>query len=92
MPISIPAIRQLDEIVERIKFISGKGKRVTDADLYEIAGSVTGTGNGDKIIDLIDIAIMTGNHAIPTASIRAQVNGIECVNAAVGSRAGGCGA
>jgi 2-isopropylmalate synthase len=81
----VPDDAQLDEIVERIKFISGKGKRVTDADLYEIAGSVTGTGSGEKIIDLVDIAIMTGNHAIPTASIRAQVNGVECVNSAVGT-------
>jgi 2-isopropylmalate synthase len=81
----VPTDSQLDEIVERIKFISGKGKRVTDADLYEIAGSITGTGNGEKIIDLIDIAIMTGNHAIPTASIRANVNGVEHVNASVGT-------
>jgi len=80
-----PTDDQLDEIVERVKFISGKGKRVTDGDLYEIAGSVTGSVNGEKLIELDDLAIMTGNHAIPTASIRAKVKGVEHVYSSVGS-------
>ena len=80
-----PTDDQLDEIVERVKFISAKGKRVTDGDLYEIAGSVTGSVNGEKLIELDDLAIMTGNHAIPTASIRAKVKGVEHVYSSVGS-------
>ena len=37
-----PVDAQLDIIVERVKAIANKGKRVTDADLYEIAESVMG--------------------------------------------------
>ena len=32
-----------------------------------------------KMFDLEDIAIMTGNHVIPTASVKAKVNGEEHV-------------
>ena len=38
-----------------------------------------------KMLDLEDIAIMTGNHVIPTASVRAQVNGKDHVFSAVGN-------
>src|SRR5208337_3044529 len=37
-----PGDVQLDAVVERVKAIASKGKRVTDADLYEIAESVIG--------------------------------------------------
>ncbi len=70
-----PGDVELDQIVDKIKFISGKGKRITDADLYEIADSVTGTANGSRTIILEDFAVMTGNHVLPTASVRALVNG-----------------
>jgi 2-isopropylmalate synthase len=80
-----PDDTQLDIIVEKVKAIASKGKRVTDADLYEIAGSVMGTGVGKKVFRLDDIAIMTGNHVIPTASVRAQVNGTEHVFSSVGN-------
>ncbi|MGA7627146.1 MAG: 2-isopropylmalate synthase [Methanoregula sp.] len=80
-----PDDAQLDIIVERVKAIASKGKRITDADLYEIAGSVMGTGAGKKVLTLEDIAIMTGNHVIPTASVRAQVDGCEHVFSSVGN-------
>jgi 2-isopropylmalate synthase len=80
-----PDDAQLDIIVEKVKAIASKGKRVTDADLYEIAGSVMGTGAGKKVLTLEDIAIMTGNHVIPTASVRAQVDGCEHVFSSVGN-------
>ena len=76
---------QLDAIVERVKAIANRGKRVTDADLYEIAESVMGIELNHKMFDLVDIAIMTGNHAIPTASVRAKVNGTEHVYSSVGN-------
>ena len=75
---------QLDEIIGRIKDMSGKGKRVTDADLYEIAGTVMGVTSDGKAIDLQEIAVITGNHVIPTASLKATVNGVEHVASAVG--------
>ncbi|MDD3977945.1 MAG: alpha-isopropylmalate synthase regulatory domain-containing protein [Methanomicrobium sp.] len=36
---------------------------------------MTGTGSQEKAVVLDDISIFTGNHAIPTASVRAIVNG-----------------
>ncbi|KUG20521.1 2-isopropylmalate synthase [hydrocarbon metagenome] len=75
----------LDEIVQRIKHIAGKGKRVTDADLYEVAESVMNLPVNAKAITLEDIAIMTGNHVIPTASVKATVNGSEHIYSSVGN-------
>ena len=74
-----PIDTQLDVIVEKVKAIAGRGKRVTDADLYEIAESAMGIELNHKMFDLLDIAIMTGNHVIPTASVKAMVNGKEHV-------------
>jgi 2-isopropylmalate synthase len=79
-----PEEAQLDEIVNRIKDMSGKGRRVTDADLYEIAGTVMGVKSDGKAIDLLEIAVITGNHVIPTASLKAMVNGVEHVASSVG--------
>ena len=80
-----PSDAQLDMIVEKVKAIANRGKRVTDADLYEIAESAMGIELNHKIFDLQDIAIMTGNHMIPTASVKAKVNSKEHVFSAVGN-------
>jgi 2-isopropylmalate synthase len=80
-----PTDEQLDAIVEKVKAIANRGKRVTDADLYEIAEGSMGTARHIRMLSLQDIAIMTGNHAIPTASVRASVNGQEHVFSAVGN-------
>jgi 2-isopropylmalate synthase len=80
-----PSDDQLDRIVEKVKFISTKGKKVTDADLYEIAGSEMGMVNGLRAIELEDIAIMTGNHVIPTATVKALVEGREIVSSCTGN-------
>ena len=80
-----PTDPQLDAITEKIKAIANRGKRITDADLYEIAESVVGTGQIQKMFDLEDIAIMTGNHVIPTASVKARVNGTDHVFSATGN-------
>ncbi|MDD4138195.1 MAG: 2-isopropylmalate synthase [Methanoregula sp.] len=80
-----PADDQLDAIIEKIKAVANRGKRVTDADLYEIAESTMGIEFNQKVLSLEDIAIMTGNHAIPTASVRAIVNGEEHVFSATGN-------
>ncbi|NTV00081.1 MAG: 2-isopropylmalate synthase [Methanoregulaceae archaeon] len=80
-----PSDDQLDRIVEKVKFISTKGKKVTDADLYEIAGSEMGMVNGLRAIELEDIAIMTGNHVIPTATVKARVEGREMVSSSTGN-------
>ena len=80
-----PNDTQLDMIVEKVKSIANKGKRVTDADLYEIAESVMGIELNHKMLDLQDIAIMTGNHMIPTASVKAMVQGKEHIFSSVGN-------
>jgi 2-isopropylmalate synthase len=81
----VPGETQLDAIVEKVKAIANKGKRVTDADLYEIAQTVMEIELSHKMLDLMDIAIMTGNHMIPTASVKAMVNGKEHIFSAVGN-------
>ena len=80
-----PADEQIDEIVIRVKAIAGKGKRVTDADLYEIAESVMQLAPDEKTLELQDVAIMTGNHVIPTASARATVDGVEHTFSSIGN-------
>jgi 2-isopropylmalate synthase len=75
---------QLEEIITRVKAVAGRGKRVTDADLYEIATTVMGVVSNGKTIDLQEIAVITGNHVIPTASLKATVNGVEHLYASVG--------
>ena len=80
-----PTDTQLDEIVQRVKVISGKGKRVTDADLYEIAEGIMQLTPNGKTLELQGIAVMTGNHVIPTASVRATVEGVEHVFSSVGN-------
>lgn len=80
-----PTDAQLDEIVQRVKGVAGRGKRVTDADLYEIAESVMQLAPDGKTLELQGIAVMTGNHVIPTASVRATVDGEEHVFSSVGN-------
>jgi 2-isopropylmalate synthase len=77
--------QQLNLIVEKVKAIADKGKRVTDSDLYAIGEGVLGIEEGPKAMDLADIAIMTGNHMIPTASVRAIWQGEERVVSCVGN-------
>lgn len=80
-----PGEAELDRIVEKVKAVANRGKRVTDADLYEIAETVLGVEGVGRRIDLRDIAIMTGTHAIPTASVRAVVDGAERIAACTGN-------
>jgi 2-isopropylmalate synthase len=80
-----PTEAELDLIVQKVKFIAGKGKRVTDNDLYEIADSIMGTSIEEKAIDLENIAIITGNHVIPTASVKAHVYGKEEIRSSTGN-------
>jgi 2-isopropylmalate synthase len=76
---------QLNEIMKRIKDIGDKGKRVTDADLYSIAGSIIGTASGgEQAIVLKEVSVMTGNIITPTATVKAIVNGQERLGANVG--------
>ncbi len=80
-----PTEEQLKEIVQRVKALGDKGKMVTDADLIALTSSVMGEVLGEeKIIELSDLAVMTGVKVIPTASVRLVLDGKEYVAAETG--------
>src|SRR4030042_1009797 len=80
-----PNEEQLKEIVQRVKDLGDKGKMVTDADLIALTSAVMGEVIGEeKIIDLCDMAVVTGIKVIPTASVRLVLNGKEYVAAETG--------
>lgn len=80
-----PDDAELAEITGRVKALGDKGKRVTEADLYAVAGAVMGAlPEEEKVLDLVDLAVMTGNRVEPTASVKAVVEGEERVASATG--------
>jgi hypothetical protein len=80
-----PNEEQLKEIVKRVKELGDKGKKVTDADLMAITGAVMGEIiEEEKIVDLRDLAIVTGIGVIPTASVKLVIAGKEHVAAETG--------
>jgi 2-isopropylmalate synthase len=80
-----PTEDQLKEIVHRVKALGDKGKMVTDADLFALTSGVMGEVLGEeKIVDLSDLAVMTGVKVIPTASVRLIIDGKEYVAAETG--------
>jgi 2-isopropylmalate synthase len=80
-----PTEAQLSEIVQRVKELGDKGKMVTDADLIALTSAVMGEVVGEeKIVDLCDMAVVTGIKVIPTASVRLMLDGKEYVAAETG--------
>lgn len=80
-----PTEAQLCDIVKRVKELGDKGKMVTDADLIAITSAVMGQVVGEeKIVDLCDMAVVTGIKVIPTASVRLTLDGKEYVAAETG--------
>ncbi len=80
-----PNQTQLIEIVQRVKELGDKGKSVTDADLIAITSAVMGQVIGEeKIVNLCDMAIITGIKVLPTASVRLTIDGQEYVAAETG--------
>jgi len=61
--------QQLQEIVKKVKALGDAGKHVTDADLYAIAMSITGS-SPQKYLSLKGIVSVTGMNISPTTSIR----------------------
>lgn len=74
---------ELNEIVQRVKAIGDRGKRVTDADLLTIADEVQGLDR-DRRVELVDLTAVSGA-GTPTASVRLKVDGEERVDAGTGS-------
>jgi len=56
--------------------MASKGKQVEENDLYAVAESVMGRSSDNHVI-LDDIAIMTGSHVLPTATVRAHVGNAQ---------------
>jgi len=80
-----PTEEQLKEIVQRVKELGDKGKMVTDADLIALTSAVMGEVIGEeKIVDLSDLAVITGIKVIPTASVKLVLDGKEYVAAETG--------
>lgn len=80
-----PTEEQLKEIVQRVKDLGDKGKMVTDADLIALTSAVMGEVIGEeKIVDLCDMAVVTGIKVIPTASVRLVLDGKEYIAAETG--------
>jgi isopropylmalate/citramalate/homocitrate synthase-like protein len=80
-----PSEEQMREIVRRVKELGDKGKVVTDADLISIAGAVMDEViEKEKIVDLRDLAVVTGIKVIPTASVKLVLDGKEYIVAETG--------
>ena len=80
-----PTEEQLKEIVQRVKDLGDKGKMVTDADLLALTSAVIGEVIAEeKIVDLCDLAVVTGIKVIPTASVRLVLDGKEYIAAETG--------
>jgi 2-isopropylmalate synthase len=80
-----PTEEQLKEIVQRVKDLGDKGKMVTDADLIALTSAVMGEVLGEeRIVDLCDLAVVTGIKVIPTASVRLVLDGKEYIAAETG--------
>jgi len=78
-----PSEEHLDEIFRRVKTLGDKGKLVTDADLYAVAGAVMGLPI-TRAIKLEELTVVTGNRVTPTASVRLNLNGNILTEAATG--------
>jgi len=80
-----PSPEGLAEIVDRVKDLATKGKKVTDLDLYAVADAVMGAQlDDDRKLVLKEVSVMTGNMVTPTAVVRLLVNGEERVGAGSG--------
>ncbi|HTX44417.1 MAG TPA: alpha-isopropylmalate synthase regulatory domain-containing protein, partial [Methanocella sp.] len=80
-----PADAELNAILDRVKALGDKGKKVTDVDLYAITEAIMGeVAHTDKRIVLEELSVMTGNTVTPTATVRLTVDGRHLVGAMTG--------
>ncbi len=74
----------LTEIVQRIKYLGDKGKRITDADIMAIADTVLNI-DYTPVITMRQFTVVSGSNTIPTASVLLTVNGEEISGASTGT-------
>jgi D-citramalate synthase len=70
-------------VVDRVKELAERGRRVTDADLLAVAEDVQGRER-ERRVELRDLTAVSGG-ATPTASVRLAVDGEERVASGTGS-------
>ncbi len=76
---------QFKDVIDRIKDIGDKGKMITDADVIAIVEDITKrTVKSERIVNLEQIAVMTGNKVIPTASVALIINNEKHITSKVG--------
>jgi len=74
---------ELADVVERVKSLGDRDKRVTDADLLAIAEDVQGRER-ERRVELVGLTAASGG-GTPTASVRLEVDGEERVASGTGS-------
>ena len=75
----------LSKIVEKVKDLGDRGKKVTDLDVITLAEVMMGEIRKEERAIIIDEAtILTGNRITPTAIINAEVSGEKRVTSAIG--------
>ena len=72
-------------IVEKVKELGDKGIKVTDLDLFAITESVLGEiKKEERVINVNEVTVLTGNKITPTAVINADVFGEKRIASATG--------
>ncbi len=74
---------QFKQIFSRIKTLGDKGKCVTDVDLQAITEDVLGIV-AEKVVELEELTIVSGNKVTPTASLRLNIGDKEVLEAGIG--------
>jgi D-citramalate synthase len=74
---------QFQQIFTRIKNLGDKGKCVTDVDLQAITEDELGI-MGEKVVELEELTIVSGNTVTPTASLRLNIKNKEVHEAGIG--------
>ena len=75
----------LTKIVEKVKELGDKGKKVTDLDVITLAEVLMGeVRKEERAIILDEATVLTGNRITPTAVINAEVDGEKRVTSAIG--------
>ncbi|MFC7200606.1 2-isopropylmalate synthase [Halospeciosus flavus] len=75
---------ELADVVQRVKDLGERGKRVTDADLLAIAEDVQGREGAERRVEVLDLTAASGG-GTPTASVRIRVDDEERTAAGTGS-------
>jgi 2-isopropylmalate synthase len=79
-----PTIEQAREVVMKVKELGDQGKIITDADLMTIANVVIQKKDMEKLVDLTELAVMTGTKMTPTASVKMLLNNKTYLSAETG--------